>query len=331
MAIAAQAFSPKDWKVGILNEATAGTSVLTALADFLQLDVDSIGFPSLNVTQKLDVKSGAGRTLKDEDFFQDNIMRVAEFSLSGTLHNDAAHLLLVKNICNDITNEIAVASGFTPVSQIYGSAATNSASSLTVIFQPSSVTNQQAMEFEGCIVTSFSITADANSDGGQYKWSATFQTGRKPDLASVVVPNAITAYANTTIPLLSSSSAHEVFDVPVVMSSFTATIESPGVFTGMSTNGYQVASRGAECSVTAETQVKYDANTKGFINSFDTQTAAFNGASMFKIVNDAAFGVDIKNGVFTNVALSEGDIMMLDCSIKAVDDGTDDLISIDIA
>jgi hypothetical protein len=326
MAIASHAFSPKEWKVGIVSDATnaGATGIGTTMS---QLDVDSIGFPSLNPTQKLDVKSGIGRTFKDEDFFQDNIMRVAELSLSGTLHNDAAHKLLAQNICNDVTGEISVATGFTAASQDYGSAVTNAASSLTVVMQPSDVTNQQGMEFFGCVVTSFSITADANSDGGQYKWSATLKTGKKPDLASTAAPT-ITTYLNTDIPLLSTSSAHKVFAVDVILASFTTAVESEAVFTGMATDGYQVVSRGAEISVTADAQVKYDGNTKGFVNSFDTQTAALSG-NMFAIINDAAFGVLIDNGVFTNVALSEGDVMMLDCSIKAVDDGTDALVIFD--
>ena len=52
---------------------------------------------------------------------------------------------------------------------------------------------------------------------------------------------------------------------------------------------------------------------------------------MFIIVNDGKFGIDTANGVLTNVALSEGDIMMLDCSIKAVDDGTDALLEVDLS
>ena len=328
MATVAHAFSPKEWKVGIVSDVTnAGATGIGSTMN--QLDVDSIGFPSLNVTQKLDVRSGAGRTLKDEDFFQDNILRAVEISLSGTLHNDTGHKLLAQNICNDVTTDIAVASGFSPASQKYGSAVTNSASSLTLVMQPSDTTNQQGLEFFGCVVTSFSITAEGNSDGGQYKWSATLQTGKKPDLASTASPS-ITAYANTDIPLLSSSSGHKVFNTDVILSSFTTAIESPAVFTGVTTTGYEVVSRGAEISVTAEAQVKYDGNTKGLINSFDTQSAALSG-DMFVITNDNAFGVDIQNGVFTNVALSEGDLMMLDCSIKSVDDGTDALITFHVS
>ena len=98
MATVAHAFSPKEFKCFVISDATnAGTTGIHA-SNMSQLDVDSVGFPSLNVSQALDVKSGAGHTLKDEDFFQDNIARVVELSLSGTLHNDAGHLILLRNI-----------------------------------------------------------------------------------------------------------------------------------------------------------------------------------------------------------------------------------------
>mgnify|MGYP005827544437 FL=1 len=52
---------------------------------------------------------------------------------------------------------------------------------------------------------------------------------------------------------------------------------------------------------------------------------------MFIVVNNGKFGIDTANGVLTNVGYSEGDIMMLDVSIKAVDDGTDELLLIDLS
>jgi hypothetical protein len=328
MATVAHAFSPKEWKVGIVSDATnAGATGIGST--MYQLDVDSIGFPSLNATQKLDVRSGVSRTFKDEDFFQDSILRTVEISLSGTLHNDAGHKLLLQNICNDASGDIAVATGFTAVSQKYGAAVDSAISSLTLVMQPSDVSNQQGLEFFGCVVTAFSITAEGGADGGQYKWSATLQTGKKPDLASTAAPT-ISAYANTDIPLLSSSSGHKVFNVDVILSSFTASLENSAVFTGVASDGYEVVSRGAEIAVSVETQVKYDGNTKGFVNSFDTQSAALSG-NMFVITNNNAFGIDVQNGVFTNVALAEGDLMMLDCAIKSVDDGTDALITFDVS
>ena len=66
------------------------------------------------------------------------------------------------------------------------------------------------------------------------------------------------------------------------------------------------------------------------ISNFDGQTAA-KAEQSFIIINDGKFGVDTANAVLTNVALSEGDIMMLDVSMKAVDDGTDELLIIDLS
>ena len=328
---AAHTFSPKEWKAAVVSDATnaGATGIGTTM---YQLDVDSISFPSLNVTQAMDVRSGVGHTLKDEDFFQDNKMRVVELSLSGTLHDDVGHRLLVANICGaaqaDDTNQ-TIAAGHKIVSQLYGAAVTNNASSLTVVLQPSDVSNQTGLELFGCVVTNFSISADAGTEGGRYKWSATLQTGKTPDLASTANPT-ITAYANTNTTTLGSASVTKIYNKDAMLNNFTTTIDYPAVFTGISSTGYQAVARGAECSVTHDCQVKYDSETKGFVNSFDTQTAAI-AENAFIIANNGNFGVDTANGVLTNVAYSEGDIMMLDVSIKAVDDGTDALLEIDLS
>ena len=328
MAVSSKVFSPKEWKVALISDATnAGDTGIGST--MLELDVDSISMPTLNPNQVLDVRSGVGRTFKDEDFFQDNVLRVAEISLSGTLHSDAAHKQLLQNITNNTSAQDGVVDeGHTGADQRYGAAVANNCSSLTLVLQPSDVSNQQGLEFFGCVVTSFSVSADANSEGGRYKFSATLQTGKKPDLASTATPT-ITPYVNTDIPLLSNGSGIKVMNKEVVLSTFTTTIEHPAVFSGLTTTGYEVVGRGAEIAVTTEAQVKYDAETKTFINDYDTQTAA-NTTNSFVITNNNAFGVMIHNAVYTNVALSEGDMMMLDVAMKAVDDGTDALVTVDV-
>ena len=200
---------------------------------------------------------------------------------------------------------------------------------MTVVIQPSDVSNQQGLEFSGMVVTNFSISADAGTEGGRYKFSATLQSGKVPDLASTAAAGS-TVYANTTTTTLASASGVKVFALDAVLNSFTTTIDYPAVFTGISSTGYEKVSIGAECAVTHDCQVKYDGNTKGLVNSFDTQTAALSGNS-FLIVNNGKFGIQTDNAVLTNVAYSEGDIMMLDVSIKAVDDGTDELLIVDLS
>ena len=332
MANVAHAFSPKEWRCAVVSDATdaGSTGIGTTM---YQLDVDSVSYPSLNVTQSLDVRSGVGATLKDEDFFHDNKMRVVELSLSGTLHDDVGHRLLLANICGaaqaDDTNQ-TIASGHKIVSHRTAASAglTNNAASLTVVIQPSDVSNQKGLEFFGCVVTNFTISADTGTEGGRYKWSATIQTGKTPDLASTANPT-ITAYANNDGTTLASASGVKVYGVDAVLNSFTTTIDYPAVFSGISSTGYEVVSRGAECSVTHDCQIKYDGNTKDLISTFDAGTVK--AENMFIIVNNGKFGIDTANGVFTNVALSEGDIMMLDCSIKAIDDGTDELLIVDLS
>jgi len=330
MATVNHAFSPKEFQVWIASDATnAGTSGIHA-SNMYQLDVDSASMPSLNVNQVLDVRSGVGRTLKDEDFFQDNTLRVTELSLSGNMHLDAGHKLLMQNVCNDVSGDASVATGFTPASQLYGSAVTNSASSLTVVIKSSDHSNQRSLEIPGMVVTNFALSADAGEEGGRYKFSATLQSGVKPDLNESSTVAGSNVYANTTNVFMSSASGLKTFNTDVVMQSFTATIDSPAVFSGVTSTGYELVTRGAETAVTVDTQVKYDGNTKAFINSFDTQTAPLSG-NMFVMTNNNAYGIDVQNGIFTNVAYAEGDVMMLDCSIKSVDDGSDALITFDIS
>ena len=81
------AFSPKDFKAWIIEEATTGT-IPTITSGLLQLDVDSVSMPSLNVNQNLTPRTSLGRVLHANDFFQDDEIRVTEVSLSGTYHND---------------------------------------------------------------------------------------------------------------------------------------------------------------------------------------------------------------------------------------------------
>ena len=62
MAVVGHAFSPKEFQVWIASDNTdAGASGIHA-SNMYQLDVDSVGMPTLNVNQVLDVRSGVGRT-----------------------------------------------------------------------------------------------------------------------------------------------------------------------------------------------------------------------------------------------------------------------------
>ena len=325
------AFSPKEWEVWILGESTLGTAV-TATSGMYHLDVDSISMPSLNVTQSLSPRSSSGRTLKSKDFFQDNNLRVVEVSLSGIFHDDAGHKALLENITSEAGEDFTIPTGYTPEALQYGESETAADfDTLTLVLKAPSQSNGKNIELPGCVVTNFTLSSDMNTDGGQYKWSATFQTGCACDFAENTNAGG-TAYVNTDLFKLSSATATEVLNTAATLNSFSLTIDNPAVFSGTRLDGagYDVINRAQECAVTLDCQVKYDAETDELINVFDTQTAAFTTNYPFKITASSAGGIQIDNAVITNVALSEGDLMMLDVSMKSVDDGSDALLTLDM-
>ena len=78
MAINTAAFSPKQFQVFIAEQDAFGTIEAAGGNAYHALDVDSIGMPSLNPTQVLDVRTGS-RVLQKEDFFQDVKGSVKEY------------------------------------------------------------------------------------------------------------------------------------------------------------------------------------------------------------------------------------------------------------
>jgi len=340
MSKSAKAFSPKEFTCWVKGESAAGTSVLGT--SMFQLDVDSVSFPTLNVTQALDLRNG-GRVLKDADFFQDNTLRVVELSISGTMHEDTGHQLLMQNICNDYSNNPEVAHTYTPPNIAYedgdGSASTNATAgdTMTIVIAGADETNSgtgnvqlsntRNLVMPGMICTNFVLSADSGTEGGRVKFSATLQSGKKPTLNDATTCGG-TYYVGTDTKSFNTSTEHLVAGLEVVMNNFTVTLDNPAAFYGMCSTGYEGVTRGAEFAVTFDTQVKYDSVTKDLVNTFDAQSGVID-ANLFQFTNNNAFGVDIDNGVLTNVAYSEGDLMMLDVSGKATSDGSTVLVEFD--
>ena len=115
------------------------------------------------------------------------------------------------------------------------------------------------------------------------------------------------------------------------MTSFSVTVDSPAVYTGFSATGYDTFARASELAVTAEVQVKYDSATRPILYNFNTQTA-HDAAAMLELTQATATdcSIAIGSGVLTSASLSEGDIMMMDVGIKAVNIG-DNVIEFNLA
>tara|TARA_Y100000004_G_C8957882_1_gene431688 strand:+ start:54 stop:1067 length:1014 start_codon:yes stop_codon:yes gene_type:complete len=329
------AFSPKEFTVLIRPQTEWGET--EAGEDMFQLDVDSISMPSLGLNQSIEVRNTAGRTFTDEDFFQDNKMTVREMTFAGNFHTDSAHKYPFLNLSNQATSNdnVPFAAGHQPASLGNGvsiAAGTMASHHLfTIVIAAPETTNAKHMLFHNCVCTNFQISADVGTDGGRYKYSATFSTGGNyQSLASTTAVAPSSPYSNTTNVTMGgiNASSLRVADINATLNSFTVNIDFPAVWAGAGSLGFETVNRAQECSITFDAQVKYDNLTDSLINTFDAQAAAVDGDGL-KIVNSANFDIQINDYVLTNVALSEGDLMMVDISGKAVDDGAEALISLD--
>ena len=326
------AFSPKDFKAWIIEEATTGT-IPTITSGILQLDVDSVSFPSITPNQNLTPRSSVGRVLHSNDFFQDNVMRETEVSLSGTYHNDTGHIILMQSVCGvnlqATVADVAIPTASTTVSGLYGGG-TESNKTFTLVLAPPDTTDGYNIVLVGCLCTNFSISAEAGSDGGVYKWSATISTGQKP-ITNNTATEAGTAYSSSPISISTLTGATTINSITsTILSSFSVTIDSPAVYSGVSATGYAAYARAPELAVTCAAQVKYDSATRPLLNNFNTQTA-HDAADFFTMTQASATNcsIAIGAGVLTNAALSEGDIMMIDVEGKAVNVGND-IITFDL-
>jgi hypothetical protein len=326
------AFSPKNYRVAVRAESTNGTDPGIG-SSILYLDVDSVGFPGLTVSQGLDKRNGPSRLFNEGDFFQDNKSSVTELSISGTLHNDDGHKLLLQNIMNSTADPLAIASTHTPNSGIYGTS-THSNTTFSTYITSQDTTDGNNIVMEGCMCTNFAITGDMGTDGGKYTFSATISTGRVIHLNNTTTP-ATGTYSGAPITMAGLTQGElNVYNVTPILSSFAVTIDSPAVYTGVDTNGYKAFGRGPETAVTASASVKLDSVTRDLPQSFYTQasqTAQDTNGLTLNQNTDTDFSIAIPRVVMTSCAYNEGDIMMLDVELKAAVNGTDNLLTVDVA
>jgi len=334
-------FSPKDFKAWIIEETTLGNAYNSGspnapaiTGSLYQLDVDSVAFPSISPNQVLNVRTRSGRTLSKNDFFQDNAMKATEVTLSGVYHKDVGTLMLMQsvagqNLDTSYADVVVASSTHTGTSGKYGESGSNK--TFTLVLAPPDTSDGYNTILRGCLVTSFSISADAGTDGGQYKFSATISTGLQPITNNTQTP-AGTVFGTSSLAM-SNLTTVKVGATDAILNSFNFTLEHPAIYTGFQTRGYKCFGRGEEFSATAEATVKYDSVTRGLYDDFNTQSAATEG-NMLALTQSTATDTSIylPDAVFTDVAFNEGDMMMLDVSMKGVNDETGaNLFNIDLA
>jgi hypothetical protein len=195
------------------------------------------------------------------------------------------------------------------------------------------------LAFKDCFCTSVSISGDMGTEGGRMKFSATFKTGSVvQDLTEATITTVDTAFSSVDgsnyYMYKWDADDRIIVDVAnVLVNSFSFTVENDVVFSGGTTTGFESMVRAGEISATADFNIKYDDNTDGLFELYNNQSVgASEGATL--MATDATpsdgdgFEFKFAKSILTNVAFSEGDIMSLDVSVKALGNGSDLLFEI---
>ena len=326
MAINANAYSPKqfsfliaeqdDW--GTINPDSGGSPDNAWLA----VDVDSIGSPSLNLNQVLEPKAGS-RVLQATDFYQEKLVRVIELSVSGTATTEVLDLLLGNITQGDTVPYLLTSAG--AVQNMTSATSGQTANQLLSVAYKSPASGH-AIGLKDVFCTAISFSGDAGTEGGRIKFSATFKTGSAPIMnqADIAIDTAISSN-NYYMSSWDADDRIIAGHSNVLVNSFTLNIENDVTFAGACSTGYESASRVSEISATADFNVKYDDNTDVLFENFTDQvTGASEGATLMATdatPSDGEFEFKLASSVITNVAFSEGDMMAVDVSVKAVGAG----------
>ena len=327
MAVATNAFDPKQFSFLIAEQDDWGTHAVDESSpnnSLIALDVDSIGSPSLGVEQVLDPRSGS-RVLQATDFFHEKRNTIKEMTVSGTATTEGLDLLL-SHLTADTSSPYAIASN--AATSTLTSATTNQTDQqlLSIVYKSAYGTNAD-LSFKDCFCTNLVLSGSADAEGGRVKFSATFKTGSlATDLtdATTTIDTAITS--NDYFMSAWDADDRIVAGVAnVIVSSFSLNITNDVVFAGVTSTGFESATRSGEISATADFTLMYDSNTAGLFETFNNQTAgASQGATLMNhqaSLADANIGFKFTGSALTNVAFSEGSLMMIDCSVKALGSG----------
>lgn len=325
MAIDTNAYSPKQFMFLVAEQDDFGTHAADESSPnnpFSALNVDSIGSPSLNLEQVLEHRTGS-RVLQATDFYHNKLPKVMEITVSGIA--DPSLDLLLSHITGDTSAPYSVASNV--AGKTFTTATTNDTDQgmLSIVYRSPSSGND--LSFKDCFMTSITLSGDMGTEGGRIKFSATFKTGSLPtDLTDA--QTAVDAIFPSTNYFMSSWDNDDriltgISDV--LVNSFSLTIDNDAVFAGGMTTGFEQVARVGEVSAVADFNVKYDANTDILFESYHDQASGVTeGVTL--MATDATPSADefefkFPLSVITGVSFSEGDLMGLDVSVKALGSG----------
>lgn len=334
MALDGQALSPKEYLLAFKPETTQGTK---NVATMNLINIDSIPSPSLNLTQVVDPRNGAGRTAKVADAFTSEKGTRKEISFSGVADATTLPILLQAITTTAVGTSPAsydIAGSYTPPEVEIGiGSISDSLHTFTVAISNPETGNDHSTVFPGCVLTSLSLSGSISAQSGRVMVSGTWATGMVADYAHAR-PTSTVAYSSTNYSINQFSTTTTVAGVAnCVISDWTLNIENPSEMVGFQgSNGEPQAVVRAvpEISVSCDLSVKADDNTSGLhaqhvAGATDESVELSNNGTW---ASATTFGMKMANGVITSCDFNEANAMYYNVSIKALASTSGDLIQI---
>ncbi|MDP7621208.1 MAG: phage tail tube protein [SAR324 cluster bacterium] len=335
MALDGQALSPREYLLAFKPETTQGTKNVGTMN---LINIDSIPSPSLNLTQVVDPRNGAGRTAKTVDAFTSEKGTRKEISFSGVADNTTLPILLQAITTTAVSSSPAsydIAYNYTPPEVEIGiGSISDNLHTFTVAVSNPETGNDHSTVFPGCVLTSLSLSGSISAQSGRVMVSGTFATGMVADYGHAR-PTSTVAYSSTNYSINQFTTTTTVAGIAnCVISDWTLNIENPSEMAGFQgSNGEPQAIVRAvpEISVSCDVTVKADDNTSGLhaqhvAGAIDEAVELSNNASW---ASATTFGMKMANGVITSVDFNESNAMYYNVSIKALAlAGSGDLIQI---
>tara|TARA_Y100000401_G_C8324565_1_gene227376 strand:- start:1105 stop:2154 length:1050 start_codon:yes stop_codon:yes gene_type:complete len=333
MAANTSFFSGKELQVGVaIDNSTIGT----AASSFTAIESDSVSFPSIG-DYKEEGRGGAqsGRFTTEGDLFVYEPGSIHEVSVSGFMTNELQALLMPN------ATGVAYAGDPDHITIAKESAATGSVNKTFIHNATAGADKTLSFAFNGvgesgfndciilagCVITSFSLTWDANEDGGRIKFDLTAST-RTPS-SSFSTAASIGAYSTNYCYGTSYNSAYQLFDKECFFKSWSLNIDNPVSFLGGSDSAATSLDAGdpqtyvrsvPEMAITFASVVKYDTNLDTlWASSRATGASATNASTNGVLITDNSnnFVINIEKVSIEEIGWDEGDFLGLSTTVKA--------------
>jgi len=286
MAVNATTYSGKQFNVYLAAETTTGT-FNSDDSNWQRVDVEGVTLPTFTPSQEFEMRSGSGRIAEFDQVFSTTKRVMTEFTLSGRLTQEM-WVILTENVTGDefdggtgSDSVLTLANNYAGLSFKTGTnpgSATDYAYLLSVYFEAPTAADSYSLK--SCTCTSFNISADMDTAGGRFNYTATFQTQSAPAKGAVTSTDATAIGSNfiylslmdeRNIDVKDYDGSSDQDDITPLFKSFNMTIESPTQFLGATgANGEPEAWAKSlpELSITYGGSIKYDDETDNMVEAF---------------------------------------------------------------